>query len=189
MQQASHQGRAPLIVPATQGSDQKQDDTTAILASFQKRVEFLESKDVLHTRTILWVEKMVRNNAANWIRMTISIDTDLAIALSKCQRAHHEKVEQQKRAEPATTTGIKPHIAGDPRPPMLRVFFQHIMAKYDKWQEESKTASPEKKVRIKPEIHEPWVRTLNNLGHAPAGQEEAFFGGYAAQFLWRPMKD
>ena len=120
-----------------------------MIASLQRRVEFLEHKDTLHTKTILWVEKMCRNNAANWIRLRISVNTDLAVALSKCQKTHHEQVERQKRAEPDTTTGVKPRIAGDPRPPMLHAFFRLTMAKYDAWQEWYKTAPEEERANVK----------------------------------------
>ena len=168
------------------------EDMRAMVDALQKRVEYLEHMDKIHTRSILWCEKMCRNNASNWIRLKIRIDTDLAIELSKCQTRHHEKVEQQTQA-PLDPTGNKPRIAGDPKPPMLHTFFRLVLEKYDAWQEWYKKASEDERKQVKgmgaeQYAQEQWARTGNTL-NPPPETAEALFGGYAAQFMWRTLRD
>ena len=161
-------------------------DVVAELNAMRKRLEFLEYKDGLVTRAVLWCEKECRSQTASSIRLRIPLDTDLAAALSKCQKAHHAKITEQREAEPDPITGIRPNIAGDPRPPMVRAFFKCVMAKYDEW---VKNTTQEEQNKHDTSRHEAWVRVMNILNRTPRDDEVAYYSGYAARFEWRPLKD
>ena len=69
---------------------------------------------------------------------------------------------------------------------MVRAFFKCVMAKYDNW---VRSATPEEQDKYDRTRHETWVRVMSVLSRTPTDDEEAYFGGYAAQFTWRTLAD